>query len=307
MGDYHRFVQTDWNKAIEQYNLARKADPQNAEILSQIAFSQQGAGLWEDARATLEEGIRLDPRSASVGQRLARTYLWLRKYPEAERASQRLVSLVPSSAQPYQSKVMVQLAQGNLEEARKVLHDVPRSVDPTQLVAYFANYWDLYWVLDDQGQQLLLRLDPAPFGDDRGAWGIVLAQTHYLRGDLARARIYADSAVIENGLLLKATPTDDQRHSFMGLAYAILGNKAEAMRYGERAIAITPMTRDAYTGVYLKYILARIYMMVGETDRAIDQLESVLRVPFYVSPSWLRVDPEWNPIRNNPRFKALTG
>jgi len=306
LGDLYRFVETDWNRAIEQYNLARRADPQNADILSQIAFSQQGAGLWEEARATLEEGAKLDPRSVSVAQRLSRTHLWLRRYQESLRATERLTPLAPNSPQPYQGKVMTFLAMGNLEEARKALRSVPRTVDPTELVSYFGNYWDLYWILDEEQQQLLLRLPPGPFGDDRSAWGVVLAQTYYLRGDLARARIYADSARLDGELLLKDSPNDDQRHVFLGLSHAILGNKAEAIRYGERAIEITPMTRDAYTGVYLKYLLARIYMMVGEGDRAIDQLESILRVPFYVSPGWLRVDPEWDPLRSNPRFQRLT-
>ena len=137
------------------------------------------------------------------------------------------------------------------------------------------------------------------------AWSIVLAQTLYLQGDLVRARIYADSSRIESERLLRESPNDDQRHSFLGLTHAILGNKAEAIRLGERAIEITPMTRDAYTGVYLKYMLARIYLMVGETDRAIDQLDSILRLPFYVSPGWLRIDPEWDALRGNPRFQKL--
>ena len=305
-GDIHRFIEADWNHAIEQYNLARQADPQDAEVLSQIAFSQQGAGLWDGAVATLKEGIRLDPRSVSVQQRLARSYLWLRKYPEALRETERLASLAPASAQPTQAMVMAHLAMGNLEEARKALRSVPKSIDQTELVAFFANFWDLYWILTDEQQNLLLRLSPAPFGDDRGSWGIVLAQTHYLRGDVARARIYADSSRIDHERILAESPNDDQRTVFLGLGHAILGNKAEAIRYGERAIQITPMTRDAYTGVYLKYLLARIYLMVGETDRAIDQLESVLKTPFYVSPGWLRVDPEWNPIRTHPRFQAIT-
>ena len=304
-GDVHRFIESDWNKAIEQYNQARQVDPQNAEILSQVAFSQQGAGLWEDAVKTLEEGLRLDPRSTTVLQRLARSHLWLRRYDESERDADRLIALAPATVQPYQAKVMVQLARGDLAAARAVMASVPKSVDPTALAAYFGNFWDLYWALPDDMKQLLVRLPPGPFADDRSAWSIVLAQTLYLQGDLPRARIYADSSRIESERLLRESPNDDQRNSFLGLTHAILGNKTEAIRFGERAVEITPMTRDAYTGVYLKYLLARIYLMVGETDRAIDQLDSILRLPFYVSKGWLKVDPEWDSLRGNPRFQKL--
>ncbi|HKP28854.1 MAG TPA: protein kinase [Gemmatimonadales bacterium] len=304
-GDVHRFIDSDWNKAIEQYNLARQVDPQNAEILSQVAFSQQGAGLWEDAVKTLEEGARIDPRSGSVLQRLARTYLWLRRYPESDRATERLISTIPNSPQPYQARVMSRLAQGDREGALAAFAMVPNTVDPTALAAYFGNFWDLYWFLPRESQDLLLRLPPAAFGGDRGGWAIILAQTYLLRGDTARARVYADSARIENDRVLADTPNDDQRNSFQGIAHAILGHKAEAIRYGEHALQITPMSRDAYTGVYLKYLLARTLLIVGEPERAIDQLDSILRLPFYVSKAWLKVDPEWDSLRGNPRFQKL--
>jgi serine/threonine-protein kinase len=304
-GDVHRFIESDWNKAIEQYNLARQVDPQNAEILSQVAFSQQGAGLWEDAIRTLEEGARIDPRSGSVLQRLARTYLWLRRYAEADRAADRLIATLPNSPQPYQARVMNRLAQGDLDGARAVFPTIPGTVDPTAIAAYFGNFWDLYWVLPKDMQDLLLRLPPGPFGGDRAAWAIILSQTYLLRGDTVHARVYADSARIENERVLAETPNDDQRNAFMGLSQAILGHKAEALRYGERALQITPMSRDAYTGVYLKYLLARTLLVLGEPERAIDQLDSILRLPFYVSKGWLKVDPEWDSLRGNPRFQKL--
>ena len=166
-GDVHRFIESDWNKAIEQYNQARQVDPQNAEILSQVAFSQQGAGLWEDAVKTLEEGLRLDPRSSTALQRLARSHLWLRRYDESDRDADRLIALAPTSPQPYQAKVMVQLARGDLQAARAVIANIPKSVDPTALAAYFGNFWDLYWALPDDMKQLLVRLPPGPFADDR--------------------------------------------------------------------------------------------------------------------------------------------
>ena len=80
------------------------------------------------------------------------------------------------------------LAQGDLTGARAVLRAVPREVDPTTLVAHIATMGDLYWVLDDAQQRLLLRLSPTPFGEDRAAWGFALTQTHALRGDTALAR-----------------------------------------------------------------------------------------------------------------------
>ena len=91
--------------------------------------------------------------------------------------------------------------------ARAALRAAPTEIEPTALVAGFGNYWDLYWSLDDDQQQLLLRLQPSAFDGDRGTWGAVLAQTHYLRGDQAKARVYADSARSFYASTLEANPT----------------------------------------------------------------------------------------------------
>ena len=66
-----------------------------------------------------------------------------------------------------------------------------------------------------------------------------------------------------------------------------------------------PISRDAYLGPYVQLQLARIYLLVAEPEQALDQLEPLLRVPFYLSPGWLRIDPTFDPLRNNPRFKKL--
>jgi hypothetical protein len=89
---------------------------------------------------------------------------------------------------------MVAEIRKNLAGARGVLGAVPPTVDQSALVAYMANYGDLYWVLDDEQQQLLLRLSAAPFGNNRADWALALAEAHHLRGHIAKARVYADSA-----------------------------------------------------------------------------------------------------------------
>jgi len=96
-----------------------------------------------------------------------------------------------------------------------------------------------------------------------------------------------------------------QRHAYRGLALAYLGRKAEAIQEGERGVALMPTSRDALLGAYLQHQLGRIYLLVGEPEKALDQLEPLLRMPYYLSPGWLRIDPTFAPLKGNPQFERL--
>src|SRR5262249_47926304 len=155
-------------------------------------------------------------------------------------------------------------AQGDLVGARGVLQAASGRADPVSLVAYVATYWDLFWVLDDAQQQLLFRLTPEPFGDDVANWAICLAQTYALRGNMALARAYADSARTAGEALLREAPDDGAHRAVVALAYAYMGRKVEAVREGEKAASQTPVSKDYYQGTYYLHQLARVYVMVGE-------------------------------------------
>jgi hypothetical protein len=86
---------------------------------------------------------------------------------------------------------------------------------------------------------------------------------------------------------------------------AYLGRKAEAIAEGERGAALLPISSDAYQGTYLQHQLARIYLLVGEREKALDHLEPLLKLPYYLSPGWLRIDPTFAPLKGNPRFERL--
>jgi tetratricopeptide (TPR) repeat protein len=231
--------------------------------------------------------------------------LYTRQYPEAERALDHALQLLPANLLVRADRATVALAQGDLAHARAIINAAPTEVDPTALVAFVANYTDLIWVLDDAQQQLLLRLTPSAWEGDRGTWGTVLAQTYALRGDGAKAHVYADSARLAREEQLKTTPEDAQWHVFLGLVLGHLGHKAAAIQEGKRGVALLPISRDAFLGPYIQHQLARIYILVGEPERALDQLEPLLRMPYYLSPAWLRIDPNFDPLRGNPRFQRL--
>jgi serine/threonine-protein kinase len=302
---YYSNVQGDNARAYTEDSTALAITPNNADVLGTLGFDELHLGRWDAARGHLEQAVRLDPRSGLSAENLGLVLLFTRHYPEAEHAYDRALQLVPANLAMRDERAMVALAQGDLSAAHAVLRAAPKEVDPTALVAYVANYWDLYWVLDELQQLLLLRLTPSAFDDNRAAWGIVLAQTYWLRGDQAKARVYADSARLANEQQLRATPQDAQRHMFLGLSLAYMGRKAEAIREGERSVALLQISRDALNGAYTQHQLARIYLLVGEPEKALDQLEPLLKMPYYLSPGWLRIDPTFDPLRGNPRFQRL--
>jgi serine/threonine protein kinase/tetratricopeptide (TPR) repeat protein len=305
LGYYYSDVLADNPRALTEDSTALALAPGNAELLRTLAFDEQSLGRWEAALGHLEQAARLDPRSVGTARQLGILLLRTRRYPEAQRAYNRALQLAPTNLGVYQGLAMVALAQGDLSRAQAVLRAAPKEVDPTALVAFVANYGDLYWVLDEAQQGLLLRLTPSAFDDDRATWGIVLAQTYALQGKGAKARAYADSARVANEEQLKVAPEGAQRHVFLGLALAYLGNKAAAIREGQRGVALLPISRDAFIGPYTQHQLARIYILVGEPEKALDQLEPLLKIPYYLSPSWLKIDPNFAPLRSNPRFERL--
>jgi tetratricopeptide (TPR) repeat protein len=305
LGDYYQSTLGDWLRASEQYALGRRKAPRDADLLVGTALVQQSAGHWEEGLASLRQAQAIDPRSALTARRLARTLLLLRHYDEAREVAERGLALAPQSLGILETKVIVHLARGDLAGARSVLKAAPREVDPKALVAYLAMYNNLTWVLDEEQQTLLLRLSPAAFGDDRLAWGISLAQTASRRGDAGKARQYAEAAKAAAEAQLRDAPEDATRHVLLGLALAFLGRKAEAMREGERGAALVPVAKDAYDGPYYQHQLARIYIRVGELEKALDQLEPLLKIPYILSPGWLKIDPDFDPLRSDPRFQRL--
>jgi TolB-like protein len=305
LGQYQRQVVLDFNRALEEFTRGQRLAPTNAELLSETARVEEALGHWDAAVEHLRQAERLDPRSVNTASALGRALLSLRRYPEAREALNRGLALAPADLTLIELKAMTFLGEGDLAGARAVLKAAPKDVEPTALVFFVANYWDLVWVLDEQQRELLLRLTPSAFDDDRGAWGICLAQAYAFKGDAANVGTHAEEARKAFEEQLRATPNDDQRHVQLGFALAYLGRKQEAIREGERGVALDPVSKDAYGGTYDQHQLVRIYMLVGEPEKALDKLEPLLKIPYFLSPGWLKIDPTFDPLRKNPRFQKL--
>ena len=305
LGVYEFLVASDLNRALELQTKARLLAPGDTASLLSTGIVEASLGRWDSSVAHLQQAERLDPRDVSIKDRLGFTLLGLRRYPEAREALDRGLALAPANLSLIESKAMTFLAQGDLAGARAVLEAAPAEVEPAVLVAFLATYSDLVWLIDEPQRELLLTLTPAAFDNDPGVRAIVLAQAYALKGDAENVRIQAEEARRVVAKQLREGSEDPGRHAVLGLALAYLGRKEEAIREGRRAAELLPVSRDAVGGPYFQLQLARIYVLVGEPEKALDQLEPLMKIPNVLSPGWLKIDPRFDPLRKNPRFQKI--
>jgi tetratricopeptide (TPR) repeat protein len=201
--------------------------------------------------------------------------------------------------------VMAALGDGDLVAARAVVRAVPASVERSALLVGIAQSRGLAWVLDSGQLRQLVGLRPGAFDDDSAGWALTLAQAYSDLGDVARVRAYADTARVAYEGALRTAGDDAGANAGLGEALAYLGRPADAARHGERAVALLPATRDSRVGAFYQHALARILVVSGQSQRAIDAIDVILRHPGYVSAAWLRIDPTFARLRGDPRFERL--
>jgi len=301
---YYSLVRTDKQRALQEGEKGLQ-EGQSVAILNVMSQLEESAGKWDAAAGHAAQSISLDPRDLSAFARALQIKIWTRDSPGARAMADRALALAPGNVQIIEQRAIPELQAGDLPAARRQLAGASPQVDQRALIAFTAEYSDLGWALDSAQEATLLTMRQDMFDSDTATWAIVLAQQYYLRGDSLRTRAYADTAVRYFDVAVKTTPIDDQRHTFRGIALAYVGRFDEAIAEGKRGAALRPVDRDALYGPYSIHQLARIYMLAGQQDRAMDLLEQLFKQPYYLTPAWLRIDPNFKPLRGNPRFEKL--
>ncbi|HEV7702779.1 MAG TPA: hypothetical protein VGO46_00750, partial [Gemmatimonadaceae bacterium] len=303
--NYYSFVVGDHARALEEARTGL-SHAQTPALLTASINAEEASGQWDAATADAARATDLDPRNANVLARRSEVALARRDTASARVWVERAIAIAPANLLYLEQRIIVDLQSGDLAAARREAQRPGAVADPAVYVSYLATFYDLGWVLDSAQDRLLLSLDVDAFDGDSASLGIVRAQQFHLHSDEVNARAAASIAEKQFARQLEQSPADAQRHLFRGLSLAYLGRNAEALKEGERALAIQPSYRsNQAVGPYYDQVLARIYMMTGQPDRAIDLLESILKQPYYLTRAWLRIDPTFAPLRGNPRFQKL--
>ena len=233
--------------------------------------------------------------------------LWtLRKYPEALEAANRAIELAPDAEWSYLFKAFTYWSgYGDLAAARATLESLP---DPGSEWGRWSWYWQE--MAEGRYRAALDRLaaSPEPWILTK-TWArpntLLAAFAHELLGETEQARQCYQAAREALEAEVARQPDDPRLHSSLGIALAALGRREQAVAEGRRATELLPRAKDGFYYLPFAIDLAQIYVMVGDHERAIEQLEYLLTNPSWISVRWLEIDPTWNPLRDDPMFQEL--
>jgi serine/threonine-protein kinase len=308
VGFYYGNVLGDNDRALQEFTQARRLRPNDHWLPAVIGALYWTQGRWNDALAYQHEAVVLDPRNLLIVLGMGQIHSELRHFNVANYYYDRALALNPYSFDAQLGKAVAYLSQtGDLAGAQRQLPDFALNVDlnPYSSGLPIVSLGDVATLLDHKRRAQLLSLTSSALQGDSASLVLAKALVHRANGQSSEARTQFDAArsILETNV--RNDPDDDYYATLLGLALAGLGRSADAIREGERAVALVPVSKDAEWSGYLRANLARIYVLLDEREKAIDQLESVLSRPGPLSVAWLRADPLWDPLRGNTRFLRL--
>jgi TolB-like protein/Tfp pilus assembly protein PilF len=315
-GFYHYACLKDYDSAVKYLEQAHQLLPNNSRVPQALAYVERRQGNWEKSEAYFNEAEKLDPRNVGLLSQHARSYVCLRRFPEALVKLEQILNITPDDIDTLVLKARIAQAEGDLPRASALLA-------PLRLGADYAN------ALETQVYQAILESHPAAviaqlkeiLAKPDQALGFYVGELRFwlgwaqdVSGDHAGALESWSQARTELEPFLKEQPENFVLMGDLALTNVALGDNTAALALAERAITLFPVDKDALTGPRPLDILARVAAGIPQLrDRSISTLEKLLSVPYEaplaanppLTPALLRLDPMFEPLRSNPRFQKL--
>ena len=305
---FHYWGKRDYAPALAELALAGRSLPNDADVLLFLGVIERRQGRWEESIAAMERAVVFDPRNAILAEGLAADYRALRRYNDARRVLDTVLSWKPDDFWFQIVRAETELHENaDLGRLQNVLSDdVPATADQN-LVA--SNRCQLALLQRDYraaeeslSQYRLPDISRGGFITPREFFEGLIAQR---AGEASRAEAAFLRARERAAAAVAARPDDAKALIVLGAIDAKLGRKEEAVREAERAVEMIPVAHDALDGPRLLARLARVYVEVRKMDRALDVLQQAVALPNGPTYGELQLEEDFDPLRKDPRFEKL--
>jgi TolB-like protein/Flp pilus assembly protein TadD len=313
LGNFYYYGKRDYSKALTEFRRALELRPNDAQAQGQIAFIYRRQGRWDQALSEMAKCEVRDPRNASFIANVGTTYLNLRMWQDAIRAGSRALALDPNNVVGMRAVFLSDL--NGLNDLSKAKHDWATFPPGTTL----SNPSQAGNVATIIGDGTYLSTIDRDFGAALKTWEVrktnpdeertrlaARVTIRVLMGDTAgSSEITQAQSLVE--ARLQAQPEDVQALGQLSWIDLALHRNTEAIHHAQRAVDLLPVTLDALGGPAVLAGLAEVQARVGEPDEAVKTLRRLLSIPagVCVSIQRLKIDPVWDPIRNDPGFQQL--
>jgi len=309
LGFSYYYGDRDYERALSEFEIAKRDLPNEADAYSAIAAIQRRQGKWAESTANFEKAVSLDPKNANVLFNLGLNYMAQRDFETADKIFDRAIAADPQAFASRGMKSALAIAwKGDVGFVEKQLSLVPGEFDPDGLVTAARvgilmlqrKFADALKLLQQFRGETLLYPDTGPCPK-----ALLEGRLYLYQGDKTKAQADFERARPVAEQLVRDAPGDPGRHVQLGAVLAGLGLKEEAVNEGRKAVESVPESQDAFEGPQATAALAEIYAWVGEYDEAFRLLDHLLKVPNGLTVPALKLDPVWDPLRKDPRFQAL--
>jgi TolB-like protein/Tfp pilus assembly protein PilF len=316
IGQCAYWIEQDYERALQEFNIALALSPSNAEVAVHIASIKRRQGHWQEALDAFEQAQKIDPQNANIMRNILFTNTAMRRWPEASRAAERFRAMAPASlVAKTQSGYVDFWWKGETAILQSILNAIPATTDPDGQIT--AVRWDVAMIERDYATAQKV-IESSPLNDfsytnaNATPKSFFQGCTALARGDTVGAQKFFEAARPAFEEAVKQAPDSAERHANLGWLYAFMGRKEDAIREGRRAVELKPESKDAFDGAIMNCYLALIYARVGEKDLAIPLIERLLKTPgavdsvdYSITVNDLKYRWEWDPIRNDPRFQKV--